>query len=121
MPVEGGSPIRITRNGGISPVESPEGRYLYYSKYEQGGVWRVPLPGGQEAEVLKDVDGGAWPNWGVNADGIYFLKFGKFPLVTIDFFEFATGKAIPVLDSGERTGLGPELVGRRQVHCLYSE
>jgi len=109
MPVEGGSPIRITRNGGISPVESPEGRYLYYSKYEQGGVWRVPLPGGQEAEVLKDVDGGAWPNWGVNADGIYFLKFGKFPLVTIDFFEFATGKAIPVWTLEKEPGWGLSL------------
>ena len=109
MPVEGGSPIRITRNGGISPVESPEGRYLYYSKYEQGGVWRVPLPGGQETEVLKDVDGGAWPNWGVSADGIYFLKFGKFPLVTIDFFEFATGKAIPVWTLEKEPGWGLSL------------
>ncbi len=109
MPVEGGSPVRITRNGGISPAESQDGRFLYYSKYEQGGVWRIPLQGGQETEVLRDVDGGAWPNWGLSADGIYFLKFGKFPLVAIDFFEFATGKAIPVWTLEKEPGWGLSL------------
>ena len=109
MPVEGSSPVRITRNGGISPAESPDGRFLYYSKYEQGGVWRIPLQGGQETEVLRDMDGGAWPNWGLGADGIYFLKLGKFPLVTIDFFEFATGKAIPVWTLEKEPGWGLSL------------
>ena len=109
MPVEGGSPTRVTRNGGISPVESPDGRFLFYSKYEQGGVWRIPLQGGQETEVLREVEGGSWPNWGVSADGIYFLRFGKFPLVTIDFFEFATGKTIPVWALEREPGWGLSL------------
>jgi Tol biopolymer transport system component/DNA-binding winged helix-turn-helix (wHTH) protein len=109
MPVGGGSPTKITKNGGISPVESPDGLFLYYSKYEQGGVWRMPLQGGQETEILKDVEGEGWPNWGVSADGIYFLKFGKFPLVTIDFFKFATGKTIPVWTLGKEPGWGLSL------------
>ena len=109
MPAPGGSPTRITKNGGISPVESPDGRFLYYSKYEQGGVWRIPLQGGQETEVLKDVEGGGWPNWGVGADGIYFLRFGKFPLVTIDFFEFATGKIMPIWTLEKEPGWGLSL------------
>jgi hypothetical protein len=37
---QGGSPSQLTQNGGISPVESPEGRFLYYSKYEQRGECR---------------------------------------------------------------------------------
>ena len=69
----------------------------------------MPLQGGQETEILKDVEGGSWPNWGVTADGIYYLKFGKFPAVTIDFFEFATGKSIPVWTLEKEPGWGLSL------------
>lgn len=106
MPVQGGSPTRMTKNGGISPVESPDGRFLYYSKYEQGGIWRMPLAGGDETEILPGVEGGSWPNWGVSEDGIYFLRFGKFPRVTIDFFEFASGKATPIWALVKEPGWG---------------
>jgi Tol biopolymer transport system component len=109
MPFQGGSPTRITKNGGMSPVESPDGQFLYYSKYEQGGVWRMPLQGGPETEILKEVEGGSWPNWAVNADGIYFLRFGQFPVVTIDFLEFATGKTIPIWTLEKEPGWGLSL------------
>jgi Tol biopolymer transport system component/DNA-binding winged helix-turn-helix (wHTH) protein len=118
MPFQGGSPTRISKNGGISPVESPDGQFLYYSKYEQGGVWRMPLQSGQETEILKDVEGGSWPDWGITADGIYYLKFGKVPVVTIDFFEFATGKSIPVwtLEKEPGWGLSPSHDGKSLVY-----
>jgi Tol biopolymer transport system component len=92
MPLPGGSPIQITKHSGIAPEESADGRYLYYCKFEHGGLWRMPLEGGEETEVLKDVEGGGWPNWALSPEGIYFLKFGKFTGVSIEFLEFATGK-----------------------------
>ena len=106
IPVQGGPPTRLTKNGGISPVESPDGRFLYYSKFEQGGIWRMPLQGGAETEVVKDIEGASWPNWGVSSNGIYFLKFGTFPHVDIDFFEFATGKTIPIWAVEKKPGWG---------------
>ena len=39
----------------------------------------MPVQGGEETEVLNDVEGGGWPNWAISPNGIYFLKFGKFP------------------------------------------
>ncbi len=104
IPVQGGSPTRLTRNGGISPVESLDGRYLYYCKYEQGGVWRMPMQGGEETEVLNDVEGGGWPNWAISPNGIYFLKFGKFPRTSIEFYEFAAGKTLPVWTVEKHSG-----------------
>jgi Tol biopolymer transport system component/DNA-binding winged helix-turn-helix (wHTH) protein len=95
MPVQGGSPVKLTRNGGISAVESTDGRFLYYCKYEQGGIWRMPVEGGNETEVLPEIDGGGWPNWAISSKGIYFL-IDQFPRVTIQFFEFATHKTMPV-------------------------
>lgn len=94
--MQGGAAIKITNNGGISPVESPDGRYLYYAKYEKGGIWRMPLQGGEEAEVLDEVSGGGWPNWGITSKGIYFLRFDKSPHATIRFFDFATTKVTPI-------------------------
>ena len=38
----------------------------------------------------------AGPNWEVTADESYYLRLGKVPVVTNDFFEFATGKTIPI-------------------------
>lgn len=109
MPVEGGSKVRLTKNGGISPVESPDGRFLYYCKYEHGGVWKMPLQGGEETEVVKDVEGGGWPDWAIGSTGIYFLRFGKFPRVSIDFFEFATGKTVPIWSLQKNPGWGLSL------------
>jgi Tol biopolymer transport system component/DNA-binding winged helix-turn-helix (wHTH) protein len=109
MPVQGGSPTRLTRNGGISPVESPDGRYLYYCKYERGGLWRMPLQGGEESEMLSDIEGGGWPNWALSPNGIYFLKFGKFPVTSIEFYDFTTGKTLPVWTLEKDPGWGLSL------------
>ena len=104
--LQGGSPIRFTKNGGISPVESPDGHFLYYCKYEHGGVWRMPLQGGEESEVLTDVEGESWPNWEISSAGIYFLHFGRFPPVTIDFLEFSSGKTFPIWTLERKPGWG---------------
>ncbi len=109
IPLQGGSPTKLTNNGGLSAAESPDGRYLYYSKYEQGGVWRMPLQGGPETEVLPDVSGGGWPNWAISPQGIYFLKFDKFPHATIQFLDFATNKSMPVWTLAREPGWGLSL------------
>jgi Tol biopolymer transport system component/DNA-binding winged helix-turn-helix (wHTH) protein len=106
MPVQGRTPVRLTKNGGISPVESLDGRYLYYCKYETGGVWKMPIEGGDETEVLSDVDGGGWPDWAITSKGIYYMRFGTFPHVSINFFEFATRKSIPIWTLEQEPGWG---------------
>ena len=118
IPAQGGSPTRLTNNGGISPVESSDGRFLYYCKFEQGGIWRMPVGGGDETEVLSDVEGGAWPNWALSPEGIYFLPSRKFPKATIEFFEFATGKTFPIwrLEREVGWGLGLSRDGKSIVY-----
>jgi Tol biopolymer transport system component/DNA-binding winged helix-turn-helix (wHTH) protein len=106
MPVQGGSPTKLTKHGGMSGVESPDGRFLYYSKYELGGLWKMPLEGGEETQVLEEVRGGSWPNWALTSDGIYFLRFDKSPRVSIQFFDFATRKTIPLWTLDKEPGWG---------------
>jgi Tol biopolymer transport system component/DNA-binding winged helix-turn-helix (wHTH) protein len=114
-PAQGGTPLQLTRHGGISPVESFDGQYLYYSKYEQKGVWRIPLQGGGgESEVISDIDPGSWPNWALGPEGIYFLKFGKFPHAELSFFHFASGKMRTLWPLEKKVGWGLSLSADRK-------
>jgi Tol biopolymer transport system component len=69
----GGSPIQVTRQGGIFAAESIDGRYLYYSKFESPGIWKKPLNGGEEIRVLDQPAGEDWWNWVLSENGIYFF------------------------------------------------
>ena len=116
IPVQGGAPVQITRRGGISAVESSDGRYLYYSKFEEGGVWRMAVEGREETKVL-DIGGDGWPNWALGSEGIYFLKWSKSSHPTIQFLDFATGKTHPVwtLDREAGWGIGVSSNGKSVV------
>jgi Tol biopolymer transport system component/DNA-binding winged helix-turn-helix (wHTH) protein len=105
IPMQGGAPVQLTRHGGISAVESSDGRYLYYSKFEEGGVWRMAVQGREETQVL-DIGGDGWPDWALSSKGIYFLKFSKLSHPTIQFLSFATGKTHPVWTLEREPGWG---------------
>ena len=112
MPVQGGAPVRLTKNGGISPVESFDGRYLYYAKFEQGGVWKMPLQGGdEETQVLTEGGHGGWPNWALSPQGIYFLNLSKAPDATVDFLDFASAKTQVIWKLDKKIGWGMSLSG----------
>jgi Tol biopolymer transport system component len=93
-PFNGGTPIRVrTGDGGIYVSESPDRRFLYYSKWGEPGVWRMPLEGGQETRVLEHT--GDW-DWTLVPDGIYFLDYNFIPYRRIEFFDFATRSTTPI-------------------------
>ncbi len=96
VPFKGGSPVRVTSNGGVYAIESYDGRFLYYSKLERPGIWEMPLNGGEETRVLDQPAGHAWHSWGITRNGIYFLNLSDNPKGRIDFFDFATRKTTPI-------------------------
>jgi hypothetical protein len=44
----GGEPIQVTKKGGFAAFESPDGSALYYWKDNDYGIWKMPLPRGEE-------------------------------------------------------------------------
>ncbi len=90
IPAQGGTPVQITKNGGISGVESEDRRYLYFSKYEAPGIWRMPLSGGSEEQILREPDGPNWFNWALARNGIYFLNDDSEPKSAIDYYDLAS-------------------------------
>ena len=75
---DGSQAIRLTRNGGFEPRESPDARYLFYLDRPPAGVavggaarlMRLPLGGGQEELVLERVRPFLWS---VTDTGIVFV------------------------------------------------
>jgi serine/threonine protein kinase len=96
VPFKGGTPVRVTRNGGVYSSESDDERFLYYSKFEEPGLWRMPLAGGPETKVLDEPPGWAWFDWALTSKGIYFLDLSVKPYGRIEFFDFRTRKTVAV-------------------------
>ena len=70
--------IQVTAQGGFSGLESPDGRFIYYSKgMTLTNIWRVPAAGGLEEVVLKDFPFNRYPtNLAAGPDGLYFRGQG---------------------------------------------
>ena len=73
MPVPGGRPVRVTADPGIVPLESPDGRHLYYvsAADRPSTLWQMRVAGGRP---VKLVDGVLFGNFAVVDDGIYYLE-----------------------------------------------
>ncbi|HWO02136.1 MAG TPA: protein kinase [Blastocatellia bacterium] len=120
VPAQGGEAVQVTRQGGRIPVESPDGKYVYYIKsFGTRGLWRVPVDGGEELRVFdsfKSEDGVV-----VN-DGIYFINPGAKDGVAMEFFDFATRKERRIAGIG-KVGIVPFSIAvspdRRQI--LYTQ
>jgi Tol biopolymer transport system component len=98
LPVSGGQPIQVTQQGGFESSESPDGRLLYYTKgLGPGGIWQVPVEGGEERAVPELSKASYWRYWAVQREGICFLSQEAPAAPMIKFFNFATRHVTPVL------------------------
>jgi len=80
----GGSPQPVTTGDGIVPQESPDGKFLYFARGGEAGIWRVPIQGGPETQVLPEPAAGYWGYWEVTPHGIVFLDTKQTSLRTYD-------------------------------------
>ena len=70
IPANGGDAVQITHQGAYASIASPDGKWIYYSK-PGNALWKVPVDGGEETQVLP---GGSLNNlfgFCVTATGIY--------------------------------------------------
>ena len=79
--------IQLTWDGAYAPLESPDGKFLYYTKsLGNTTLWRVPLDGGQAAKVLEGLS--FYINLAIVDKGIYFVPWP----------DMASGYSIQFLD-----------------------
>jgi serine/threonine protein kinase len=106
IPTTGGAEVQVTRKGGFAPLESPDGKLLYYVKaLSATSVWQVPVEGGEETEVFESLS--FYNNMAVVSDGIYFIPTQSGSKgSSIQFFSFATGKIKPIATIERSAGFG---------------
>jgi Tol biopolymer transport system component len=97
-----GTPVQITHNGGVGPLEAPDGTFLYYSRAFGGtsSLWRTPTAGGEEEKVLDRVVGNAYA---LLSQGVYYVDHDA-GQTELRFFDFATRRYIVVARNIGDTG-----------------
>jgi Tol biopolymer transport system component len=89
MPRDGGEAVQVTRAGGYATFESPDGKFLYYTKFTPQGpvpLFRMPAGGGEEVQVVPGVG-----SFCVTSKGVYFAPPSP-GANTIQFLDAGSGK-----------------------------
>ena len=116
MPVEGGEGTQITLHGGSNPMESVDGKTLYYQKDEV--VVAKPLSGGPEKNVLDSIHG--WDYFPVE-NGIYYIvqTNPRLNLHELRFLNLASGRT-EVLNKFQSLGAQGLSVSPDRKTILYA-
>jgi len=89
VPSKGGHAVQLTNHESLFPLESPDGRYVYFSR--DWRLWRVRTDGVGE-EQIQGMPQLTWrETWSPFGPGIYFLR-GTGGAKEIDFFNLDTQK-----------------------------
>jgi Tol biopolymer transport system component len=100
VPADGEQAVQLTKQGGYTAVESPDGKELYYERFAQSGIWMVPTTGGEET-LLSDLISPNWSTWAVRPEGIYFVGDGKDSGLVLRVYDFTTRKVSQVARLGK--------------------
>jgi serine/threonine protein kinase/Tol biopolymer transport system component len=99
VPPAGGEPEQITHSGAWAPHESPDGKFIYYTRRlvtssmlftaAKSPLFRIPADGGEETQVLDSV---CDREWVVTEQGIWFIWPTAHSRAEGRYFDFATRK-----------------------------
>jgi Tol biopolymer transport system component len=129
---QGGQGMQLTHNGGWAAFESHDGRLLYYtnsihnagrqgeilSTTKIGGLWVLPLGGGEEKQVLESVWYRAFV---VMDDGIYYIPAPGAKGSSVRFRSFATGEDKEISSISQPTFQGLSVSPDRKTILFSAE
>jgi Tol biopolymer transport system component/serine/threonine protein kinase len=107
-PVDRGDAVQVTQQGGFAAFESTDGKFVYYAKGRaDGGLYRVPVEGGEETLVFPELKPGFWGYWTLAPEGIYFADttVGAASM-SIHFFRFRDRRISRILTSDRPPMIG---------------
>jgi Tol biopolymer transport system component/DNA-binding winged helix-turn-helix (wHTH) protein len=93
-------PVQVTTDGAMTGYESIDGRYLYYTKPAEAGLWRLSLSEGDTAapvRILSELpEKEKWDVWTLDRRGIILLDRRGEAGRSLVMYEFATGDITPL-------------------------
>ena len=63
--------MQVTHSHGGAAFESVDGKNLYFSSEDTKALYRMPVGGGEEKQVVPQLS--EWVNFAVTANGVYFF------------------------------------------------
>jgi Tol biopolymer transport system component/DNA-binding winged helix-turn-helix (wHTH) protein len=102
MHPDGTGRMQITQAGALEGFLSADGRWIYYIKPEDRGVWRTAVAGGPEEFVCDELSRGNRTNWVVHGSCIYYFAHqeGGLRLVCHDVGRGEVRQLVPVRGFG---------------------
>jgi Tol biopolymer transport system component len=73
LDLESSRETQMTHHGGFTGFESYDRKTFYFSKSNGGGIWAVPVAGGEERRVTKAPHLGYWGEFAVTEHGLYLI------------------------------------------------
>lgn len=70
-------PHKVTGDGGMVGKPSPDGHWLYFTRFAEAGLWRQQLPGGTSQKVSDNPPQGFQNYWTPVGDGVLMLAPAK--------------------------------------------
>jgi len=122
MPSAGGMPQQVTQHGGYVAAASTNGTDLYYSKTGQTGegIWRIPVGGGEETQIVKALSPYDWGNWKLVDRHIYFLYRPAADSLLLACFDLDTGETQPMAPLDAELGYPGLAVSPDEQWLLYT-
>jgi Tol biopolymer transport system component len=123
MPAAGGEAVQVaSAQGGYMPMESPDGKTLYFChSLPEKGIWKIPVQGGQAVQVIGSYKPTHW-SLAVTGEGLYYTTARpRGRQHSIEFFSFSTGKTRPVVVSDGPIGGLALSVSRDQRYILFTQ
>lgn len=102
----------------MQPIPSANGKHIYYVKLSQPGIWRVPVDGGDEEQII---DQGDWNRWDAFAEGLCFVSVRALPHAAIECLRFETGRVETILPLDKPVPNGGFSVSRDGAWILYTQ
>ena len=80
----------------VAAVESLDGKFIYYAKFSDPGIWRMLVEGGEESLVLDQLEAGILGLLGDGGPGHLFRHADTKHNTILEFFNFATRRVTQV-------------------------
>ena len=120
MSANGGEAVQVTKDGGYAPLESPDGKFLYYTKaLLSTSLWKIPIEGGEASKVLEGLS--YYQNVAIVGSGIYFMPTENATEVySIQFLSFATNNisSIATLETAPDNGFALSPSGEWMLYTM---
>ena len=92
-----GKETQVTHHGGFAAFESYDAKTLYYSRFDGGGIWKLPIGGGREDLVTDSLHRGYWGHFAVTENGLYLIDADAKGGPALMYYDFQTRRLSPIL------------------------